>query len=62
MTGLAGQKCEAERNEGLFKLAPRTVKAKTELCGYKAIPVGVRGMVQGHTERDHGGKKGCTEL
>jgi len=38
------------------------MKAKIEVCGYKADPVGVCGMVHGHTERDCGGIKCSAEL
>jgi len=33
------------------------MKVKIEVCGYKMVPAGLRGMVQGHTERYHGGIK-----
>jgi len=35
---------------------------KIEVYGYKAVPAGVHGMVQGHTERDRGGIKCSAEL
>jgi hypothetical protein len=38
------------------------MKAKIEVCGYKAVPAGVCGVVQGHTERDHGGIKCSAEF
>jgi len=38
------------------------VKVIIEECGYKAVPVGVCGMGQGHSERDCGGIKCSAEL
>jgi len=38
------------------------MKAKTEVCGYKAVTAGLRGMVQRHTERERGRIKCSTEL